>query len=95
MDWHVTRERLRRVADEVEDVRGWDFSNTRTQLGTAPWKYNHVIRRYLRPMDEVLDIGTGGGERFLALAPVFGGGIGGRRRSGSLFQETAAAYMGL
>lgn len=42
----------------------------------APWEYSEVVRRYLRPTDHVLDIGTGGGEWFLELAPNFGSGIG-------------------
>src|SRR5262245_19063297 len=35
-----------------------------------------VARRYLRPTDRVLDLGTGGGERFLGLAPYFAEGVG-------------------
>lgn len=34
------------------------------------------MRRYLQPSSRVLDIGTGGGERFLAVAPHFGTGVG-------------------
>ncbi len=42
----------------------------------VPWDYSHVAARYPRPADEVLDIGTGGGERFTALAAMFGRGLG-------------------
>ncbi len=42
----------------------------------VPWEYEAVVRRYLRPTDQVLDVGTGGGERFIALAPSFERGVG-------------------
>ncbi len=67
---------LRRVASAVEPRRGWDFSRVRDQLGPVPWDYMDVARRYLSPLHRVLDIGTGGGERFLALADAYGSGIG-------------------
>jgi SAM-dependent methyltransferase len=67
---------LKRIADSVETRRGWDFSRVRDQVGPVPWDYMDVVRRYVTPMLRVLDIGTGGGERFLALAPGFGSGIG-------------------
>jgi SAM-dependent methyltransferase len=67
---------LKRIADAVDQRRGWDFSRVRDEVGPVPWDYMEVARRYLSPMQRVLDIGTGGGERFLALAPGFGSGIG-------------------
>src|SRR3954452_5672435 len=67
---------LRRIAAEVGPRRGWDFSPVRDDRDPVPWEYEEVVRRYLRPADRVLDIGTGGGERFLALAPSFGLGVG-------------------
>jgi len=67
---------LKRIGDTVGERRGWDFSRVRDARDPVPWDYADVVRRYLRPTDRVLDIGTGGGERFLALAPEFGEGVG-------------------
>ena len=37
---------------------------------------SYLVRNYLTSSSRVLDIGTGGGEKFLTLAPNFGKGIG-------------------
>ena len=42
----------------------------------VPWDYAQVVARYVRPDDEVLDIGTGGGERLSQLAGMFGRSLG-------------------
>ena len=65
-------------ADEipVETRRGWDFSRMQDDIDPVPWLYENVVRPYLSPLQRVLDIGTGGGERFLSLADYFGSGIG-------------------
>ena len=67
---------LQSVFDSADELRGWDFSRLRDDRDPVPWEYEEVVRRYLRPDDRVLDIGTGGGERFLTLAPFFGSGVG-------------------
>src|SRR4051812_47552896 len=72
----MTRDELRQIAASVAPRHGWDFSRMRVDRDPAPWEYSEVVRRYLRPTDAVLDVGTGGGERFLELAPHFGSGIG-------------------
>lgn len=69
-------EELCRIAAEVAPRRGWDFSRMRDDRDPVPWDYAEVVRRYLKATDRVLDVGTGGGERFLALADAFGTGIG-------------------
>jgi len=56
--------------------RGWDFARMNDLRQPVPWEYADVVARYLDPADFVLDIGTGGGERFRDLARLFGHGLG-------------------
>ena len=72
----MTLEELKRIAESVGERRGWDFSRVRDERDPVPWDYAEVVRRYLQPTDRVLDVGTGGGERFLSLAPYLGTGVG-------------------
>jgi SAM-dependent methyltransferase len=72
----MTLDELNRIAASVGERQGWDFSRVRDGRDPVPWDYVDVVRNYLRPSDRVLDVGTGGGEKFLSLAPYFGSGIG-------------------
>lgn len=72
----MDREELRLMWAEVSPRRGWDFSRMRLDRDPAPWGFLDIVRRYLKPTDHVLDVGTGGGEKFLTLADAFGTGIG-------------------
>lgn len=72
----MTFEELRRIAASVGERRGWDFSRVRYDRDPVPWSYSEVVGRYLRQPNRVLDIGTGGGERFIALSPHFSSGVG-------------------
>ena len=72
----MTEGELRRIATSVGARRGWDFSRMRETQEPAPWDYADIARAYLAPDSHVLDIGTGGGERFLALADRFRSGVG-------------------
>lgn len=72
----VSLEELRRLAADVGEREGWDFSRVRMDREPKPWTYAAVVREYLRPTDRVLDVGTGGGERFVALADAFASGVG-------------------
>ena len=60
---------LRRIADSVGERHGWDFSRLRDARDPVPWDYLEVVRRFLQPTHRVLDVGTGGGEKLLSLAP--------------------------
>jgi 2-polyprenyl-3-methyl-5-hydroxy-6-metoxy-1,4-benzoquinol methylase len=55
---------------------GWDFSRMRTLRAPVPWDYTAVVARYLRPSDEVLDVGTGDGRQLASLAGKFRHGLG-------------------
>ncbi|MEM7117625.1 MAG: class I SAM-dependent methyltransferase, partial [Chloroflexota bacterium] len=48
----------------------------RAERTPHPWDYIDVVCKYLKPTDRVLDVGTGGGEVFLSLAPYFAEGVG-------------------
>jgi SAM-dependent methyltransferase len=69
-------EELERITASVGERQGWDFSRVRDEIAPVPWDYMEVVPRYLKPSDRVLDVGTGGGERFLSLASHFDTGVG-------------------
>lgn len=75
MDTPTTSE-LRQIEATVTPRRGWDFSRMQTEREPVPWDYMEVVPNYLTPRDTVLDIGTGGGEKLLALSQHFGRGVG-------------------
>lgn len=72
----ATLEELEKIVQENGKLEGWDFSRINTNYDPIPWNYSNIVRAYLRPTDRVLDIGTGGGEIFLSLAPYLSEGIG-------------------
>jgi len=49
-------------------VRGWQWSGMRTRMGDPGWSYTDVLREHIGPDDRVIDVGTGGGEVFSAVA---------------------------
>ncbi len=69
-------EDYKRIADSASERQGWDFSRMKVDCDPVPWDYKQVAARYLKPTDQVLDVGTGGGETFLQLAPHVHSGIG-------------------
>jgi SAM-dependent methyltransferase len=72
----VTLDVLKQIIETNGQLDGWNFSRVQVRYDPVPWNYVDVLRQYLKPQDRVLDIGTGGGEIFLSLAPYFGTGIG-------------------
>lgn len=69
-------EDLRSLLESLGKPRGWDLSALHDDCDPVPWSYQDIARRYLSPLHRVLDIGTGSGEHFLALADYFGSGVG-------------------
>jgi SAM-dependent methyltransferase len=63
-----TTERLEQLLEEAssEPTEGWDFSwlDGRATEARPSWKYAHALRDRIARSDAVLDIQTGGGERF-------------------------------
>ena len=57
-------------AAETAHMTGWDFSALRSRYNEdePPWDFQALCREALRSATSVLDMGTGGGERLLALA---------------------------
>lgn len=56
--------------EEIAHIHGWDFSHIYGKFEEEqdlPWKYEEIVRRYLRPEMKLLDIDTGGGEFLLSL----------------------------
>lgn len=72
----MTLDDLKLIVEGVGKLEGWDFSRVRDERDPVPWNFVDVVQKYLKPTDRVLDIGTGGGEIFLSLAPYFGEGVG-------------------
>lgn len=79
--WPAVREQYTQA--ELDDLlaataprSGWDFSRMSVGREPTPWEYTDVVARYLRPGDDVLDIGTGDGVRFASLAGHFRRGLG-------------------
>src|SRR5512136_2465616 len=72
----VTLDVLKQIVEANGELDGWNFSRVRAGHDPVPWNYIDVVRQYIKPLDRVLDIGTGGGEIFFSLASYFGEGVG-------------------
>jgi SAM-dependent methyltransferase len=55
--------------EEQEPFSGWDFSHLDDRMieEQAPWSYTTRASELMRQIHSVIDLGTGGGERFLKL----------------------------
>lgn len=61
-------------SEEQMTFKGWDFSyiSERTTAQDPPWDYKKIVTTYMNPSTTMLDMGTGGGEFLLSLAPPAG-----------------------
>lgn len=55
--------------EEKQAFKGWDFSyiDSRWEHEKLPWNYKEIVLSNLKDSDELLDMGTGGGEFLLTL----------------------------
>lgn len=67
---------LETLLANVSQRSGWDFSSMNTWRAPVPWDYIDEIKKRINPTDKILDIGTGGGERFLQYANLAASGLG-------------------
>lgn len=70
-----TPEEFNMILSRILPRKGWDFSSMKTQ-STPEWDYIKIVQEYLEMQFTVLDIGTGGGEKFSSLASHFKSGLG-------------------
>jgi SAM-dependent methyltransferase len=71
-----TQDEINSIMETVNKVKGWDFSSLNDELQETPFDYLDTVRRYLGPEHTVLDIGTGGGEKFISLSDIYNHGTG-------------------
>lgn len=55
--------------EEKMSFQGWNFSylDDRWEFEKLPWDYKYILKEYLKPNYQLLDMGTGGGEFLLSL----------------------------
>jgi hypothetical protein len=58
--------------EEQQSFHGWDFSylDGRWKSESLSWNYSHLVNKYRRSTDILLDMGTGGGEFILKLGTI-------------------------
>jgi hypothetical protein len=71
-----TQAELDSIVGSVSDRVGWDFSSMKVERQPIPWEYINVVKEYLKSTDTVLDVGTGGGERFIQISKSYARGVG-------------------
>ncbi|EGA91063.1 Methyltransferase type 11 [Planococcus donghaensis MPA1U2] len=55
--------------ETVGNLNGWDFSKLQVQSDEPKWDFYDEVKRRAKTTDILLDIGTGGGEKILTIAP--------------------------
>ena len=65
---------LRPFVEKARAMKGWSIDMRKVNLGPdTPWNYNERARELLAEAGVVLDMGTGGGERFSRICDGYGG----------------------
>lgn len=55
--------------ETVGNLNGWDFSKLQVMSDEPKWDFYDEVKRRAQTTDILLDIGTGGGEKILTIAP--------------------------
>ena len=55
--------------DKVGRLNGWDFSKVKCETVGDTWDFYGEVKKRCKPSDTLLDVGTGGGENVLNIAP--------------------------
>jgi len=76
MQQSYSQQELDSIVLKVSPRLGWDFSRMADWRAPVPWEYSDVVAAHVKSDDDVLDIGTGGGEMFLSFATGIGSGVG-------------------
>src|SRR3990167_7953091 len=65
----TTFEKLLREAEETP-IGGWDFTRLGDRISkkSRPWDFKKIVEDHARQAEDLLDMGTGGGERLAELA---------------------------
>jgi len=64
-----TVDQLRELYYKADQLSGWDFSDLSYVVEGKLWDFSTEFNKRVRSSDVVLDIGTGGGERAIEIAP--------------------------
>lgn len=76
MKQYYTKAEFDKLIAGVSQRSGWNFSSMSVDRAPVPWDYISEVKKYLKPTDKIIDIGTGGGERFIELSPAVKYGLG-------------------
>lgn len=68
MKKNYSREEITAILKKIPNRSGWDFSFMKKKRQTVPWKYENVVSLYLNESFNILDVGTGGGEKLKQFA---------------------------
>jgi SAM-dependent methyltransferase len=62
--------------NDIGPLSGWDFSRLNVERAPVPWDYESVVLSTLTSEHDVLDVGTGGGEKLARMAVSFRSAVG-------------------
>lgn len=64
----MNEQKYKTFFEEVGELAGWDFSSIKCTVEGKAWDFYEEACKYIKKTDTLLDVGTGGGEKLLAIA---------------------------